>query len=48
MITKRRRRVQVGFSHRGHKLETMKLWLMISLLWTIALGVPLAFLIFAH
>jgi hypothetical protein len=31
---KRRRRVQVGFSHRGRKLETMKLdplWLMISL-----------------
>jgi hypothetical protein len=29
-------------------METMKLWLIISLLWSIALGVPLAFLIFAH
>jgi hypothetical protein len=33
------------------KAETMKLdplWLVISLLWTIALGVPLGFLIFAQ
>jgi hypothetical protein len=47
----RRRRVQVGFSHRRRKHETMKLdplWLMTLLLWTVAVAGPLAFLIFAH